>query len=200
MKKDKISANTLIFLNEILNQGVWSELNKLMKLKTNGSKLIETKGNLKKGISALYAYIDFLTENENKVASRVNSSDRIYVSQDNWKSAIVDEFLKFDSRGSEYITTVSECFIKTMALINASQKPHNRDTAYYRGQVDSSWNLQSSIGRKIASNKIPKNRNTVSKFELDSLRKWQNQTGVDFLVQVPYQDKVLQWQNSQFHE
>ena len=66
-----------------------------------------------------------------------------------------------------------------MGLINCHQNSRNRTLAYYRGHVNSDWEIVSSIGRKIPPNAIPKDRSDVSQFEIDALKKWQSKVLAD---------------------
>lgn len=174
MTNPKLTPGIISTLTSILSGRVQSELYKEIMAIQGEQKANVFRDDIGKGISALYGAISVLNDGKGYSDTEPPYPDRHYAHQSGWQTLIQNELLKFNSKGSSYITTISECLIKTLGLINVHQSAFNRTLAYYRGHVDASWEIVSSIGRKIPESSIPTDRSKVSQFELDALEKWQS--------------------------
>lgn len=174
MPNTKLTPGIVSALTSILNGRLLPEIYKEIKDAQGEHRAKIFKDDLGKGISALYSAVSVLNDGKGYSDTKPPYPDRHYAHQSGWQSLIQNELLKFNSKGSSYITSISECLIKTLGLINVHQNANKRTLAYYRGHVNSDWEIVSSIGRKIPKSTIPTDRSTVSQFEMDALEKWQS--------------------------
>lgn len=174
MENSKLTTGTLDTLTKLLSERVLSEIYQKIKNEQGDLKSNLFKEQLGKGISALHSAITIVNDGKGYLDTLPPYPNRHYAHQAGWQSLIHNELLKFNSKGSAYLTSVSECLIKTLGLINIHQSAYTRTLAYYRGQVDAKWEIQSSIGLKIPIKDIPTDRGKVSQFELDALKNWQS--------------------------
>lgn len=174
MPNPKLTPGIINTLTSILNGRIQSEIYKEIN-DIQGKHSADTfRDNIGKGISALHGAISVLNNGKGYSDTKPPYPGRHYAHQSGWQSLIQDELLKFNSKGSSYITSISECLIKALGLINVHQNANKRTLAYFRGHVNADWEIVSSIGRKIPESSIPTDRSKVSQFEMDALEKWQS--------------------------
>ena len=174
MPNQKLTPGIISALTNIINGRLLPEIYKEIK-DAQGEHIADTyKNDLWKGISALDSAITVLNNGKGYSDTKPPYPDRHYAHESGWQLLIQNELLKFNSKGSSYITSISECLIKTLGLINVHQNANKRTLAYYRGHVNAEWEIVSSIGRKIPKSTIPTDRSKVSQFEMDALEKWQS--------------------------
>lgn len=200
MPNTKLTPGIVSALTSILNGRLLPEIYKEIKDAQGEHRAKIFKDDLGKGISALYSAVSVLNDGKGYSDTKPPYPDRHYAHQSGWQSLIQNELLKFNSKGSSYITSISECLIKTLGLINVHQNANKRTLAYYRGHVNSDWEIVSSIGRKIPKSTIPTDRSTVSQFEMDALEKWQSVVLTDdhltkeiFSDSPPYEKDDPRW-------
>lgn len=200
MTRTPITAATLHTLTTLLHVRLTPELYENVKKTYGESRARDFLDGLGKGVSALHTAIPALNDGKAYMDTKPGYDDRTYPDLAAWIPHIQDEILKYNSRGAAYITSVSECVTKALGLINLHQGQKERTTALFRGQIDATWNLTSSIGRKIPPESIPEDRMCASQFELDSLKKWQSKV-LDsrelqeevFPNQTPYDEHDPRW-------
>lgn len=175
MSNKPLTPGTISSIVQMLNMRVSPEVSKIIQEKNGLESAKQFNDEFGKGISALHKAISALNDGKQfNLHSRPPYPEQHYANQDGWLQLILNELFTFNAEGSAYITSVTECIIKTLGLINTHHQAFHRDLAYYRGHVDASWEIVSSIGRKISPDDIPDDRNQVSRFELNALRSWQD--------------------------
>ncbi len=174
MPKPKLTPGILQTISRIIQERVLPEVYEKIKSTSNESRADRFKDNLGQGMSALYEAISVMSDGKGYCDTNPQYKDRHYPQQDGWQSLIRYELMKFNSQGASSLTSVSECLIKALGLINIHQEANSRTLAYFRGHIDAEWEIISSIGRKIPESNIPSDRSRVSQFELDSLVTWQS--------------------------
>lgn len=200
MPNPKLTPGILNTLTNILNGRVLPEVHKEIKSAQGDYRADNFRDDMGKGISALYSAISVLNNGKGFSDPEPPYPGRHYAHQSGWQALIQNELLKFNSMGSSCITSISECLIKTLGLINIHQDASHRTLAYYRGQTNADWEIISSIGRKIPADSIPTDRSKVSQFELDALAKWQSKVLSDrklideiFSGSTPYERDNPKW-------
>ncbi|MGB5822387.1 MAG: FRG domain-containing protein [Saonia sp.] len=200
MPNPKLTPGTLSAIIKVLKERIGSEVYKEIQTKQSVSRADLFKANLGSGISALHIALTAMNDGKTYSENSRTYPARNYADQAGWQTLIHNELLKFDSKGSTSITSTSECLIKTLGLINVHQNAYGRSLAYYRGQIDASWEIQSSIGRKIPQADIPSDRSRVSDFELYAMQKWQENVFSDstllneiFSGASPYKKDDPEW-------
>ena len=191
MTQTELTPGMLSTLNKIIQERVLPEIYQIIKTNQDEFRSNLFKDQMGQAISAIHSAITVMSDGRGYADAKPPYLFRQYADQPGWQSLIHNELLKFNSKGTAYLTSVSECLIKTLGLINIHQGTSKRTLAYYRGQINAEWEIQSSIGRKIPHDDIPSNPSTVSQFELDALKKWQSKVMNDnSLIQEIFSDST----------
>jgi hypothetical protein len=188
-----LNAGFIKLITGLLQNGMQVEAYQLADKELPSGQAGMLKSNLESGRDALGSLLEILD------ALPLPPVNNHGIPATSWEDTMLDEYSKLNEYGVSYITRISDCIVKTQALVNLYQKD-NRKRALFRGQHNSSWSIRSSLGRKVGVCRKPKDRTQTSRFEISCLKKWQKKVRRDKVLkqevfgnQKIFHNKDVRW-------